>query len=130
MSKSHGRVYSIRNTHARILFEANIDVVKQNPKNQTALEGIRESMSVLETCIEKDHRRSYHLLRFSDQALQYYYLFDSQESLRWLIHSRDRLSEMVDQAKISRSRESYNLRKYRKIFGEVKAALISRGADQ
>jgi hypothetical protein len=130
MSKSHGRVYSIRNTHARILFEANIDVVKQNPKKQTALEGIRESMSVLETCIEKDHRRSYHLLRFSDQALQYYYLFDSQESLRWLIHSRDRLSEMVDQAKISRSRESYNLRKYRKIFGEVKAALISRGADQ
>lgn len=127
LSKSRGRVYSIRNTHARILFEANIDVLTNDVHNVTALEGVRESMGVLQTCIEKDQRRSYHLLRFSDQALQYAAIIDDSDAIGWLAHARERLREMVDQATVSKSRESYNLRKYRNLYNDVRNALSVRG---
>ena len=127
LSKSRGRVFTIRNTHARILFEANIDVIKRNADDHTALEGIAESMAVLEGCIKNDARRSYHLLRFSDQALQYCAVIDDAKSSEWLMHSYNSLREMVEQAAISQSRESYNLRKYRNLYAEVRAVLVSRG---
>jgi hypothetical protein len=127
LSKSRGRVFSIRNTHARILFEANIDILKRNQLDHTALDGIQESMEVLEKCITDDARRSYHLLRFSDQALQYGEVMNDAASNKWLTHAQKSLSQMVDQAKISNSRESYNLRKYRNLYSQVTASLTSRG---
>jgi hypothetical protein len=127
MSKSRGKVFSIRNTHARILFEANIDIVKQNTSDRTALSGIMESMGVLESCIKGDARRSYHLLRYSDQALQYSKIMDDRISYEWLEHARESLQAIVDQAKVSNSRESYNLRKYRNLLGEVRSACLRRG---
>jgi len=126
MSKSKGRVFSIRNTHARILFEANIDVLKKDPSNRTALDGINQSMEVLEWCIDNDSRRSYHLLRFSDQALQYAEFMNDRNSLDWLSHSRNSLEKMVEQATVHRSRESYNLRKYRNLLSQVSVALTTR----
>lgn len=109
LSKSRGRVFSIRNTHARILFEANIDVLKKNLSNRTALDGIEESMKVLEDCIKNDARRSYHLLRYSDQALQYGEIMDDPKSKEWLAHAYESLKQMVAQATVSKSRDSYNL---------------------
>lgn len=127
LSKSRGKVYSIRNTHARILFEANIDILKNNLADQTAKDGIQESMEVLEKCIKDDARRSYHLLRYSDQALQYADIVNNRESNGWLVHAQKSLDHMVEQAKISKSRESYNLRKYRNLYSQVSAVLTSRG---
>ncbi|WP_294130399.1 hypothetical protein [Sphingobium sp.] len=123
ISKSRGRVFSIRNTHARILFEANIDILKLNTSDSTALDGIEESMSVLEGCIKNDARRSYHLLRFSDQALQYSSIMDDENRRIWLNHSYDNLQQMVEKAAISNSREIYNLRKYRNLYNEARIAL-------
>lgn len=123
LSKSKGRIFSIRNTHARILFEANIEIVKRDPNNQTALDGLRESMEVLQDCIERDQRRSYHLLRFSDQALQYADVNPSKEAAEWLEIAHDRLATMEKQARVSKSRESYNLRKYQNLSTEVRVAL-------
>ncbi|MCW4589117.1 hypothetical protein NO263_00710 [Gluconacetobacter entanii] len=120
LSKSRGRVFSIRNTHARILFEANIDVLKRNTGDLTALDGICESMAVLQDCIKNDARRSYHLLRFCDQALQYAKFMDDQKSKDWLTDAYENLKLAVEQAQISRSRDSYNLRKYQRLLGEIK----------
>ena len=126
LSKSCGKVFSIRNTHARILFEANIDVARRDPSDRTALDGIRESMEVLQDIIVKDTKRYYHLLRISDQALQYAELIDDGDSVTWLKLAQTRLSAMVEQAAVSRSRESYNLRKYRSLLSVVKASLARR----
>lgn len=126
LSRSRGRVFSIRNTHARILFEANIDVLKRNLADRTALDGVEESMEVLEQCIKNDARRSYHLLRYSDQALQYAQIADDDKTVSWLQHALKNLELIVEQAKVSRSRESYNLRKYRNLMHEVRAALVGR----
>lgn len=125
LSKSRGRVFSIRNTHARILFEANIDVLKRNPDDRTALDGVGESMEVLKDCIKNDARRSYHLLRFSDQALQYAAVERDTKGREWLNHASENLKLIVDQAKVSKSRESYNLGRYRKLLDEVRVALAS-----
>lgn len=126
MSKSRGRVFSIRNTHARILFEANIDIVKADPSDRTALEGLQESMSVLQDCIDRDQRRTYHLLRFSDQAIQYGRLVDDHQGLEWLKLADRKLQDVVEQARVDRSRESYNLRKYRGLQAEVRSIISSR----
>jgi len=126
LSKSRGRVFSIRNTHARILFEANIDVLRQNLADRTALEGIVESMEVLAECIKNDARRAYHLLRYSDQALQYAAIRVDDKAYEWLCTARDNLKLMVEQATVSQSRESYNLRKYRNLAVEVQIALTGR----
>lgn len=127
LSKSRGRIFAIRNTHARILFEANIDVLRKNVNDRTALAGIAESMEVLQACIANDAWRSYHLLRYSDQALQYGEIKSDQQSSDWLKHAYESLKVMADQAKVTNSRESYNLRKYRNLHAQVRAALISRG---
>jgi len=126
LSRSRGRVFSIKNTHARILFEANIDVLKRNLADRTALDGIEESMEVLEGCIKNDARRSYHLLRYSDQALQYAEIAYDGNARAWLQHALENLHLIVEQAAVSRSRESYNLRKYRNLMSEVRAALAGR----
>lgn len=126
MSKSRGRVFSIRNTHARILFEANIDIVKADPWDRTALDGLQESMSVLQNCIENDQRRTYHLLRFSDQAIQYARVVEDVQGLDWLLLAEEKLRAMVEQAAVARSRESYNLRKYRSLQNEVRSMIVAR----
>lgn len=126
LSKSRGRVFSIRNTHARILFEANIDILKRNTDNLTAFDGICESMSVLQDCIKNDARRSYHLLRFCDQALQYAKFMDDQKSKDWLTDAYENLNLAVVQAQVSRSRDSYNLRKYERLLSEIKIAIEGR----
>lgn len=123
LSKSRGRIYTIRNTHARILFEANIDVFKQNTNDVTALEAISTSMDVLRHCIDNDPRRSYHLLRFCDQALQYGKILNDEKSMEWLTHAHNSLSLIVDEAKQSNSRESYNLTKYQRLLTEVRLAM-------
>lgn len=128
LSRSRGNVFSIRNTHARILFEANIDVLRNDTSNQIAIDGIIESMDVLAACIKNDARRSYHLLRYSDQAMQYFNIMDDARSYDWLVYARDNLKNMVDQAKVVKSRESYNLRKYRNLYGDVQAALVGHPA--
>ena len=48
-------------------------------------------------------------------------------SHNWLVHAQISLQQMVEQAKVSKSRESYNLRKYRNLYSQVSAALTSRG---
>jgi hypothetical protein len=119
LSKSRFKIFSIRNSHARILFEANIDVLKRHPGNQTALAGIVESMGVLDECIERDPRRNYHLMRFSDQAIQYHDVQPGHKSEEWLRSARNYLVGTMKEAMSPGSSDAYNLPKYRRLVGEV-----------
>jgi len=82
------KVFSIRNSHAIILFKANIDKEGSNP---TVRETLDHSMKILSECYDADQRKLYHALVFGDQAIKYYVKFrdnKSQEylqtSLKWL----------------------------------------------
>jgi hypothetical protein len=125
LSLSGGRIHSIRNSHARILFEANIDVVKANKLNNTARLGLDSSMQVLTECIQRDARKSYHLMRFCDQAVQYRDVYQDAESERWLSMARDGLLGAIKEAEIQDSQDTYNLRTYRRLLREIERRLSS-----
>ena len=68
LSVSNRRIPSIRNSHAVILFEANIGrqetdgIVKQT---------LQESMEILKECYTYDQRKAYHAQVFADHSLRY-----------------------------------------------------------
>ena len=68
LSISNHRIPSIRNSHARILFQANID---QEETNGIVKRTLQESMEILEECYTYDQRKAYHAQIFADQALAY-----------------------------------------------------------
>ena len=68
LSVSNRRIPSIRNSHAVILFQANINrpetdgLVKQT---------LQESMEILKECYAYDQRKAYHAQVFADHSLRY-----------------------------------------------------------
>jgi hypothetical protein len=126
LSKAGRKVFAIRNSHAVILFEANIEIYRLDPHDQTALDGIRQSMSVLQSCVEQDNWRGYHLLRYGDQALKMATIHYSPEVEGWLLTAKDKLGEALKSATKVGSRESYNASKYRRLVRQVEAALHAK----
>ncbi|MDD3150933.1 MAG: hypothetical protein PHV68_08870, partial [Candidatus Gastranaerophilales bacterium] len=82
------KVFSICNSHAIILFKANIDKEISNPIVKETLD---HSMRILSECYDTDQRKLYHALVFGDQALKYYEKFRDEQAqcylqtaLKWL----------------------------------------------
>ena len=68
LSISNRRIPSIRNSHAVILFEANIG----RPETDGIVEQtLQESMGILKECYTYDQRKAYHALVFADHSLSY-----------------------------------------------------------
>ncbi len=67
-TQSQGKVFSINNTHSMILFDNNIHTFQID--NKTSVETISKSFSVLEDCLLNDDRKSYHLKKYCEQAIQ------------------------------------------------------------
>jgi hypothetical protein len=108
--ESEYRIPSIRNTHAIILFKANVNAPESDGTKRGTLD---ESMKILAECHSFDRRKLYHAVAFADQALQYFDLYaDAAASnylgtaARWLREEKrsnpwnrniDRLLRQVDQ---------------------------------
>jgi energy-coupling factor transporter ATP-binding protein EcfA2 len=75
------KVLSIRNSHAIILFRANISLAADAPMRRDTL---RQSMDILSECYQYDRRKTYHALVFADQAMQYWDAFGGSESEQYL----------------------------------------------
>lgn len=119
LSKAGRRTFTIRNSHAVILFEANFEFYRVDPSDFTARDGIRKSMAVLESCIEQDNWRRYHLLRFADQAMKLAEVRMDDEVRAWLATARAKLEVALQEALKAGSRESYNASKYRRLLRTV-----------
>ncbi|WP_289032918.1 SIR2 family protein [uncultured Roseibium sp.] len=88
LTDSRSRNPNIRHTHARLLFDANIDKAVGDPSLRSHL---RKSMEILERCHEYDKRQTNHALRFADQSLKYSSVFPGPEAesyrskaIKWL----------------------------------------------
>ncbi len=66
---SKKRFFSIENTHAIILFKANINATSNDSNIRITLD---KSMNILKQCYEDDQRKTYHAVTFAEQALDYY----------------------------------------------------------
>lgn len=73
------KYFSIRNSHAIILFSANINY--SNPDSRTELD---KSMSILEKCMNADDRKRFHAMTYGQQALQYFSKYQDDKAYRYL----------------------------------------------
>ncbi len=76
------KVFSIRNSHAIILFRANIGADSNDP---TVAGTLKQSMDILAECYEDDKRKTYHALVFADQALKYWGVYGDGTAKEYLI---------------------------------------------
>lgn len=78
---TNNRVWSIRNSHAIILFRANIG---KGSEDETVFRTLKQSMNILAECYIKDRRKAYHALTFADQSIQFAELFPIDEAKQYL----------------------------------------------
>lgn len=57
-------IFSIENTHAIILFRANIN---KESSDSSVIDTLHNSMEILQNCYKKDRRKSYHAIVFGEQ---------------------------------------------------------------
>jgi hypothetical protein len=94
IDQTQGRVPSIRNTHAVLLFRANI---RSTGDPQLVARTLKQSMDILAQCYTYDSRKAYHAVAFADQALDYWDVYGDraareflETALDWLIAEEKR----------------------------------------
>lgn len=85
------KYFSIRNSHAIILFSANIN--NTNPNSRIELD---RSMEILEKCMEADDRKRFHAVIYSQQAIQYFNKYQDEKAYSYLHQAQNWLEEEIN----------------------------------
>ncbi len=108
-----GKIFTIANTHAIILFEKNIGVKCSNASEESQLKALlKRSFDTLEYCIEKDARVNYHVLIYARHTSRYVERFGKDDNAKLYINTA---VSQIDE--ILNSREYI----YRKLYNELKS---------
>ncbi|MFN3721378.1 MAG: SIR2 family protein [Rhizobium rhizophilum] len=99
LDRSRGKVPIIRHTHAVILFDANIGLVRMDPSVREYLD---KSLRILKECYEFDRRKSFHAFVFSRQSCQYYDVYKDEISVNYLELARGWLEEELNNQFVKR----------------------------
>lgn len=92
---------ALENTHAIILFKANIHLASIDENVRQYLD---KSMSILESCYNWDKRKIFHAIVFADHAIQYHKVYDDEISKTYLIKAKNwLLKEQPDNRSRSRN---------------------------
>ena len=95
--ESHGRIFSIANTHAIILFDKNIDIPCIDAEIPKLKEILSRSFETLEYCVTKDVKITYHVLIYARHTLKYIERFGLDEySKEYLVKSKTRTKTILD----------------------------------
>ena len=87
-----GRNFTIRNSHARIMFEANIGGDHSDPITRQTL---FDSMDILSECYSSDRRKTYHAIVFAEHGLRLTGIYGFEETERLLVQASQWLREEV-----------------------------------
>lgn len=68
ITQTNNKFFSIRNSHAIILFDANINNPQESGDIRRQLDN---SMEILEKCFHADKRKVFHAIRFAEQSIEY-----------------------------------------------------------
>lgn len=85
---TNNRHFSIRNSHAIILFDANYDI-----NSEDALYQLDKSMSILHQCYTDDKRGTFHATTYANQAIKYYNKYGNEKSMEYLRQASKWLKE-------------------------------------
>lgn len=86
-----GRNWTIRATHAEILFDANIHLAGESAE---ARKQVDSAMNLLRECYLSDRRRSLHAFSFSRKSLLYYRVFGDKQGADYLKQAREWLLQV------------------------------------
>ena len=87
---TNDKQFSIRNSHAIILFDANYEV-----NSQEAMEQLDRSMEILCRCYYDDMRKTFHAKTYADQAIRYFRKYMNEKSIEYLEQSKRWLKEEI-----------------------------------
>lgn len=90
ISMTDDKHFSIRNSHAVILFNANID-----KRGDEVREQIDKSMQILERCMSNDLRKRFHAITYAIQAMQYYGRYNDEKAFNYLKTAKGWLEHIV-----------------------------------
>lgn len=90
ISMTDDKYFSIRNSHAIILFNANIEKMGGDVRGQ-----LDRSMSILERCMNADSRKRFHALVYTDQAIRYFEKFHDEKARGYLITAHGWLQQVI-----------------------------------
>lgn len=85
---TNDKQFSIRNSHAIILFDANYEV-----NSQESMEQLDRSMEILSRCYYDDMRKTFHAKTYADQAIRYFRKYMNDKSIEYLEQSKRWLKE-------------------------------------
>ena len=88
LNMTNDKYFSIRNSHAVILFDANI-----RRENVDARVQLDNSMAILERCINNDKRTTFHATQYANQAIEYAARYNDEISISYLTKSKKWLQE-------------------------------------
>lgn len=92
--------FTIRNSHAIILFEANINV-----ETDDAMSQLDRSMEILHKCFTDDKRKVFHATTYAEQALLYYKKYNNDKAISYLQQSKEWL-----EGELKENSWAYNLK--------------------
>jgi len=87
---SGGKNLSIQNSHAIILFRANVNLPPDDPTVKSTL---NQGMDILSQCYTQDKRKTCHALTFADHAIQYWNIYADNVAFKYLETAKNWLEE-------------------------------------
>lgn len=88
---TNNKHFSIRNSHAIILFDANYEI---NTEGARSL--LIQSMNTLHECYKNDNRRTYHAEVYAEQALRFFRKYHDEKSIEFLNQAKTWLRDELE----------------------------------
>lgn len=110
-------IFSIRNTHAIILFNANIN--KEN-KDGSVIATLHQSLEILQDCYKNDLRRGFHARIFGELVLKLYDTYGYDEVEKYVETADEWLANEI----ISKNNGNTSIKKMKQIKKELESKVI------
>lgn len=110
-------IFSIRNTHAIILFNANIG--KEN-KDGSVVATLHQSLGILKDCYENDLRKGFHACIFGELILKFYETYGYEEVEKYI----ETAVEWLDKEILSKSNGNTSVKKMCQVKRDIEKKII------
>jgi len=90
LTRTSGKNFTIRNSHAKILFLAN---ERRDASDPVVEQTLRESMKILAQCYSSDRRKAFHAMTFAEQAIKFSQIYGIETASDYLKQARVWLRE-------------------------------------
>lgn len=110
-------IFSIRNTHAIILFNANISIENEDG---SVIATLHQSLEILKDCYKNDLRKGFHARIFGELVLKFYEAYGYDEVEKYI----ETASNWLDIEMASKSNGNASIKKMRQVKKDIEKKII------